>query len=362
MRSFSISLFNTVPFVCLLLSVLVSPCTGLFHSNQETQHDVNGNLMDQHDGNLLEVGGVWYWFGMGYTDCKLEKGWIPPLDCPGIYRKFGTGCGFRTDHLLNLYTSTDLENWEPAGDAFPIDGRPEGIYFRPKVVFNEMTSKFVLWINYLPPARTPLAAYPNATYLVAQSDTAEGPFEVVNDQPGLMYEGAGDATLAVDKDTGEAFIAYDAWSNGHRISVERLTPDYLKSTGEETNSGFLSEKKHEAPLLFQRDDTWYLMYGHTCCFCRFGSGLQVYTAKSPLGPWTDEKTDVNQRVKLSGKHVIPAQANYVFEVDGKFIYTGDLWTSAPDGLKSHDVQYWGELKFNDEGKVQVMEFVDELRL
>lgn len=60
--------------------------------------------------------------------------------------------------------------------------------------------------------------------------------------------------------------------------------------------------------------------------------------------------------------VIPAQANYVFEVDGKFIYTGDLWTSAPDGLKSHDVQYWGELKFNDEGKVQVMEFVDELRL
>lgn len=36
---------------------------------------------------------------------------------------------------------------------------------------------------------------------------------------------------------------------------------------------------------------------------RFGSGLQVYTAKSPLGPWTDEKTDVNQRVKLSGKHV-----------------------------------------------------------
>ena len=170
--------------------------------------------------------------------------------------------------MLNVYTSTDLENWEPAGDAFPIDGRPKGIYFRPKVVFNEMTSKFVLWINYLPPARTPLAAYPNATYLVAQSDTAEGPFEVVNDQPGLVYEGAGDATLAVDKDTGEVFIAYDAWSNGHRISVERLTPDYLKSTGEETNSGFLSKKKHEAPLLFQRDDTWYLMYGHTCCFCR----------------------------------------------------------------------------------------------
>lgn len=90
-NTFSLGLGPTMTFVLLLLTVLVSPCISLFHSNKEAVKDVDGFLMDQHDGNLLQVGGLWYWFGMGYTDCKLEKGWIPPLDCPGIYRKFGTG-------------------------------------------------------------------------------------------------------------------------------------------------------------------------------------------------------------------------------------------------------------------------------
>ena len=59
-------------------------------------------------------------------------------------------CGFRNDHSVNLYTSPDLEQWTFAGwscnllkrkpkiihlegDIFPVEDRPEGIYFRPKV-------------------------------------------------------------------------------------------------------------------------------------------------------------------------------------------------------------------------------------
>ena len=100
---------------------------------------------------------------------------IPPLDCPGIYRKFGKGCGFRTDHELNVYMSKDLSSWTYVGDALPVNGtRPEGIYFRPKVVYNPKTSLYVLWINYLPPANTPLGAYPNATYLVGTSEKVRG--------------------------------------------------------------------------------------------------------------------------------------------------------------------------------------------
>lgn len=29
------------------------------------------------------------------------------------------------------------------------------------------------------------------------------------------------------------------------------------------------------------------------------------------------------------------------------VYTGDRWMSAPDQLKSHDLQYWAPLQFND---------------
>lgn len=52
--------------------------------------------------------------------------------------------------------------------------RTQGIYFRPKVIYNAGTSKYVLWINRLAPAKNPLAAYPNATYLVATADHPAG--------------------------------------------------------------------------------------------------------------------------------------------------------------------------------------------
>ena len=67
---------------------------------------------------------------MGYTNCTLETGLIPPQNCPGIYLEFGAHCGFRTDHAINLYTSPDLEHWTFVADIFPMEARPEGIYFR----------------------------------------------------------------------------------------------------------------------------------------------------------------------------------------------------------------------------------------
>ena len=176
-----------------------------------------------------------------------------------------------------MYVSKDLTTWSFVGDALPVNGtRPEGIYFRPKVVFNPKTSQYVLWINYLPPARTPLGSYPEATYLVGTSDKAEGPFEIVNESPNFQHTGPGDATLAVDEDRA-AYVAYGAWGNGHRISIEKLTDDWLDTTGEETNTGFLSPEKREAPLLFERKGTWYLLYGHTCCFCRYDEQSESQT-------------------------------------------------------------------------------------
>ena len=63
----------------------------------------------------------------------------------------------------------------------------------------------------------------------------------------------------------------------------------------------------EAPALFRRGDWFYLLYGHCesaerasgetfcdsrihnddsgCCFCYQGSGILVYRAKDPMGPW-----------------------------------------------------------------------------
>lgn len=75
-------------------------------------------------------------------DCELERGLIPPRNCPGIYQQFGH-CGFRTDHAVNLYTSPDLHNWTFVADILPPAARPEGIYFRPKAEHGQCDACFL---------------------------------------------------------------------------------------------------------------------------------------------------------------------------------------------------------------------------
>jgi hypothetical protein len=323
--------------------------------NDAQRYDVRGAPMDVHDGNIVQwtPGGLYYWYGMGYQNCSLEKGLLPPRDCPGISRGFGH-CGFRDDHAVTIYSSPDLVSWSFEGDAFPPSSRPYGIYFRPKVLFNEQTGKYVLWVNHLPKAMNPLIAYPHAAYVVATSTSPTGPFELVTEKANLAVPGAGDAALFVDDD-GSAYIAYDAWGNKHQVVVERLSDDYCDSLGAAASSGPVSPKGNEAPALFKRKGWYYLLYGNTCCFCATGSNAQVMTATSPLGPWTDAGYDIDgspRKTLRPYNSTVRAQENGVFQAtlasgETAFVWTGDQWTSAPDGLKSHDRQYWEPLSFDD---------------
>ena len=98
-------------------------------SNIVERRDVDGNLMDIHDGNVKMVmystSMVW---GMDFVNFQRVN---PPRDCPGIYKSFG-GCGFQTNHSVNLYTSENLVDWTFVKNILPTSQRPSGIYFRPK--------------------------------------------------------------------------------------------------------------------------------------------------------------------------------------------------------------------------------------
>jgi len=355
-----------LPQLCLSLEVTID--------NTRARTDVTGQLMDVHDGTIIrwEEGGLFHWYGMGYKDCELEEGLIPPYNCPGIYQPFGH-CGFRNDHSVNLYTSPDLQQWTFAGDIFPEGVRPEGIYFRPKVIYNSITAEYVLWINYLAPALSPLISYPDARLSVATSPSPTGPFTLVTEKAAIEVSGGGDFTLLIDPndDNGTAYIAYDAWGNNHALVVEQLTWDYKDSFGSTASSGTISPISNEAPLFFERNGWYYLLYGHTCCFCAGGSGAEVWAASHPLGPWENLNLDINPRPNILSPHTIPAQPNYVIKLeqdDGEtqYLYTGDLWSSAPDSLKSHDLQYWSPpLQFDDTfspPRIAVMDFVANFTL
>merc|ERR1719348_443070 len=353
---------KSIIFNIFLSIIQIQTCSSSFIDNTVPRVDVEGNLIDVHDGNILKHEGLWYWWGMGYRDCLLETGLIPPRNCPGIYLEFGH-CGFRTDHAINLYSSPDLEKWTFVSDILPQNVRPEGIYFRPKVLFNKNTQEWVLWVNHLPMAISPLVAYPNAGFLVATSSTPSGPYNVVTERARVQVSGGGDFAVMIDPNDPEdaAYIAYDAWGNNHAVLVEKLTPDYHDSLGAGATSEVISPIGNEAPILFERKGWYYLMYGHTCCFCELGSGAHLQVSQHPLGPWHDTGVDINPPdpgdILGLGKREVPAQCNGVISIpqdedETMYLYTGDLWSSAPDQLKSHDIQYWSPpLVFDDSGEI-----------
>merc|ERR1711918_129906 len=52
------------------------------------------------------------------------------------------------------------------------------------------------------------------------------------------------------------------------------------------SSGVFGNEFVEAPAMFKRKGLYYALFDNCCCFCGHGSGIGVYTARSPLGPWT----------------------------------------------------------------------------
>ena len=121
-------------------------------------------------------------------------------------------------------------------------------------------------------------------YVVATSDTPDGPFEVVTEKASVEVSGGGDFAILIDQKAEKAYIAYDAWGNSHRVKVEQLTEDYLDSLGKSASSENISPSGNEAPMIFERKGYYYLLYGHTCCFCEEGAGAHVFVAKHPFGP------------------------------------------------------------------------------
>eukprot|EP01083_Nonionella_stella_P055495 146373_1 len=337
-------------YTCLLY---LSHATAVTISNTKARKDIYGQLMDVHDGTIIQWNnsGFYYWYGMGYGNCTEPKYW----DCsPAVIGVPTSMCGFQPNHTVNIYASSDMIQWRYIGDALPFDTRPFGVYFRPKVIYNERTKQYVLWINYVSYHKQHHVDYHNTSYIVAVSDTPDGPFTIKTNKANVLYsQSPGDFVLFIDKDTPNhtAYIAYDAMQNHHRISIEPLSLDYLDSIPSR-NSGLISSRFHEAPAMFKRNGWYYLIFGHCCCFCSEGSDAKVYVSNaSALGPYVESHMNLNQ-MKNTERVIIHAQQNFIAEIKGEngetqYLWTGDRWKSASDTLKGHDLQYWQLLSFND---------------
>jgi hypothetical protein len=159
------------------------------------------------------------------------------------------------------------------------------------------------------------------------------------------------------------------------ISIEQLAPDYLSSLGatdqQRFSSGVFGQATTEAPVLFERRGIYYALFDHTCCVCSYGSGVQVYTASTPLGNYS-YRGQVGRTEK--GDPVTHAQQAWILQLplpnhttsiaqggeqqDQQYIWIGDRWGSAPDGLHGHDFSYWQLLEFDEQGDILQFDWKD----
>ena len=244
----------------IVLMLLLFAVIGMFKAfaqqdisidNKHLRYDTDGKVIDAHDGRLVKFGNLYYIYGTSYENTD----------------------GFVTTNHYHCYSSPDLKTWTFRGHI--LDNQPVGVYYRPHVIYNASTKKYVLWYNWYKTLWQGL-------FGVATSDVPTGPFEIqsTNVATANAGGGVGDLDLFADDD-GKAYLAYTTIGT-HSVSIDLLSDDYLSST--KSNSGFLLSNS-EACSMFKRKGIYYLLAENTCAFCKEGAGAYVFTASNPLGPY-----------------------------------------------------------------------------
>ncbi len=117
-------------FAFILLGILVYPSQGLsIFPGTPYWADTSGVPIQAHGGGFLLHNSTYYWFGEDKT------------------------FGGHLFHYVNCYESTDLVSWSLRGHALSPSDDPsselsaEAVVERPKVIYNERSSKFVMWFH-----------------------------------------------------------------------------------------------------------------------------------------------------------------------------------------------------------------------
>ncbi len=299
----------TYTSLLLLAMGLTAMADNTFKPGQ-TWKDTSGAAINAHGGCIQYVDGKYYWFGEN--------------------RNGGKSAG------ISCYTSTDLYNWKKLNLAVTPTGTKTDenrdiasgrTLERPKVIYNEKTGKWVMWIHW-----ENGNDYGQAKVAVCQADKVEGPYTLV-DVFRPNNRDSRDQTLFVDTD-GKAYHIYSTNMNTN-TNCELLTDDYLAPTDQQNMQ--LKGRKYEAASLFKVGDTYYGLFSG-CTGWTANPGRYMWTTDL-MGTWnapadfkaSDGTTGINFCVDKGLTNTYQSQSAYVIPVPGHdkcFIYYGDRWNSS----------------------------------
>ncbi|KAI0165262.1 carbohydrate-binding module family 35 protein [Hypoxylon sp. FL1284] len=247
----------------------------------------NSEHLQAHGGGLIKVDGLYYLVGEDKTG----------------------GSAFQN---INCYSSPDLVEWTYVGALLSRgssgDLGPNRVVERPKLLFNEATGKYVLYMHI------DSSSYGDAKVGVATGDSVCGSYQYRGSFRPLGHQSR-DMGLFADDD-GAGYLLSEDRENGLRIM--RLSDDYLNVTG----STYLWPDSIEAPALLRRGGRYYM----------FGSRLtgwdpndNVYSTSTSLsGGWSAWATFAD-----AGSKTYTSQTNFVLPVgENAAVYLGDRWHSS----------------------------------
>ena len=336
--------------------------------------DRKGEHINAHGGGLLFHEGKYYWYGENRP-----------------------ARGFTTEVGVEVYSSSDLMNWEDGGVALAVseeaghDIERGCIMERPKVVRNPKTGKFVMLFHLELKGK----GYAAARVGFAESDSPVGPFRFIRSlrpnagkwptdfsrrdirkakklkeadykewwtpewreaiREGLLLardvpggQMSRDMTVYVDDD-GKAYHIYSAEEN-LTLNLAELTDDYLDYTGRYVR--IAPGGQNEAPTIFKRDGVYWMITSG--CTGWAPNEARMFKAASLWGPWEQLPSPF---VGKDAKKSFHTQGTYIFKVEGTedgFVFMADRWN--PQSLKNSR-HIWLPIDFEADG-MPVIRWVD----
>lgn len=301
-------------------------------SASEVWKDIDGNIINAHGGGILYHDGTYYWYG------EIKKGTTTRVAYVTSWEDYRVPAGG-----VSCYSSKNLLNWKYEGVALRPDTTDPSseihtskVIERPKVVYNEKTKKFVMWMHI------DKEDYSFSQAGVAVSDNPEGPFKYLGSvKPnGAM---ARDMTLFKDDD-GQAYLFFSSEENA-TMHVCLLSDDYLQPTA--TYKRILIGLSREAPAVFKHQEKYYLI--SSGCTGWAPNAASYAVADSVLGDWQQKS---NPCTGPNAQNTYYAQSTFVLPVRGKkndFIFMSDRWNK----LDLQDSRYlWLPLRVEN-GEVKI---------
>jgi hypothetical protein len=285
-------------------------------------NDSAGNRIEAHGGGFLRVGDTWYWIGEDKSHNAAQfKG-------------------------VNLYASRDLEHWEFKKAVLTKSttstlNTADRIIERPKLIYNDKTQKYVIWLHWEG------QNYAEAAAGVFVSSQVDGPYTFVRSfRPNNNM--SRDDNLFKDDD-GKAYFVSAANENADLIIYE-LSDDYLDI--ERQLVKLWPGSYREAPALMKLEGRYFLV---TSGATGWDPNQAKYaSATSMAGPWS-------ALTNLGNDTAFDSQSTYLIPIQGSskttLVFAADRWQD-PD-LKSSKY-IWLPLRVN--GSTLSLDWVPDWQL